>query len=527
MRRSLRAVALALMCAIAGCSGSSAATRDPGTLVAVLGADGATMNPLYATTVQDAAYYGLVFDALTTIGPDYGPRPWLATSWTHSDDLHWTVELRHGVQWSDGKPFTSRDVVFTYKLMANPKVAYLGSSDVDYITRVVPDGPYRVHFTLAHPSALFVSNALEEPMLPEHILGSVPPDRQRFSSLGEHPVGTGPYLLQSWQHDSEAIFVRNPHFWRGPAKIARLDFRVIFNDQAQLEALENGSADLIDAIGSTRALQLQHDAPQIVLQTFPSLYINTVEINQRRPTLSDLAVRQAMMYGYDRAAVVHGFFGDRIQIADDVVAPALTRWYNPHVKRYPYDPVKARALLDGAGWKLGPDGVRQKGRLRLSLELLVNQGSAGIIDELLAFVADMRAVGIDIALRQLDFTSMSSRMYAGKFDLAADARGGTTDPDWTAVFASWETPPAGANTTFYKDPIVDRDLRAGIRLVDYAKRRPLYDQMQARLAETLPMLWWYTGYAATAHAKRLKLDPKVTLQSPLIWYNVADWILEP
>jgi len=528
MHPSLRAVALlsALAIGLSACAGSHT-TRDPETLVNLVRADAATMNPLYSNTVQDIIYEGLIFDSLTTIGPDLAQHPWLATAWSTGDGLHWTVDLRHDVTWSDGKPFTSRDVVFTYDTMRNPKVAFNGSADVDYIRSVVADGPYRVRFTLSHLSAVFVPNALAEPILPEHLLGKIPPDRLRFSSLGEHPVGTGPYVLASWQHDSEVVFVRNPHFWHGPAKIPRLDFRVIFNDQAELEALENGSADLIDGIGASDALQLQHDAPHIVVMTFPSLYLDTVELNLRRPALADIAVRQAMMYGYNRAAVIHGFFHDRIQPSDDIVVPALARWYNPHVKRYPYEPAKARALLDAAGWKPGPDGIRRKDTARLSFEMLINQGSALILDELLAFVADMRAIGIDVTVRQLDFASMSTRTYAGKYDMMADARGGAVDPDWTSVFASWERPPAGANTTGYADPVVDRDLRVGLRTLDYTRRRAIYDEMQRRMAETLPMLFWYTQYTAAAHSRRLKLDPKVTLQSPLIYYNVYDWTIEP
>ncbi len=522
--RALAALLLTVMCA--ACGGSHT-TRDPHTLVAVLAIDGGTMNPLYTQSTQDGVYTGLVYDSLTATGADLAPHPWLATSWTSSPDgLRWTVELRRGVTWSDGAPFTSRDVLTTYRIMRDPKTAYNDVTDVDYIKSVVADGPYRVRFVLQRPSALFVANTLGQPMLPDHIIGNIPPDRQRFSSLGEHPVGTGPYMLQSWQHDSETVFVRNPHFWHGPAKIPRIDFRVIFNDQAQLEALENGSADLLDSLGYTRSMQLAHDAPQIKLLTFSSLYVDTVEINFRRPALADLAVRQAMMYGYDRAAVVHGFFHDQVQPANQVVVPALKRWFNPHTMQYPYDPAKARALLDAAGWKPGPDGIRRKGNLRLSFEMLVNQGSAAVLDELLTFVADMRTIGIDVYIRQIDFPTLTGRQYAGKFDLVADARGGTTDPDWTVVFASWAKAPNGANTTFYSDPIVDRTLRQGIRTLDYSERRRYYDVMQARMAETLPMLFWYTQYAATAYSPRLKLDPKVTLQFPLLYYNVFDWTLD-
>lgn len=522
-------LAAALLCAtvLASCSsGAAAQRRDPGTVVGLVRTDAGTLNPLYAETVQDEIYQGLVFDGLTNIDANYAPVPWLATSWSHSPDgLFWSVDLRHGVAWSDGAPFTSQDVVFSFKTMLDPEVAYNGAGDLEYIKSVSAAGPYRVTFALKHPSARFVDGALASMMLPEHLLGSTPPNRQRFSALGEHPVGTGPYMLERWQHDSEAVFVRNPHWWGGLANIPRFDFRVIFNPQSEVEALEDGTADLIDDLSFDSYQQLVREAPQVKILTFPSLYVDTVEINVRRPGLSDRAVRQAMMYGYDRAAVVRGFFDGKTQVADNLIPPALVRWYNPNVQKYSYDPQRARALLDSAGWKAGPGGIRRNGGVTLSFELLVNQGSAFVIDEMLAYQADMHNLGIDVALRQLDFPSLASRTYTGKYDMVADARGGVTDPDYYEVLHSSQRPPAGANTTGYADPVVDRDLSLGLRTLDYAGRRALYDQMQVQLARTLPMLWQYTRFAATAYSARLELDPKTTLQSPLIWYDVYAWKL--
>jgi len=520
--------ALAAAGSVAACSAAPAAVHaQPGTLVALARADGATMNPLFAQTVQDASVYGaLLYDGLSDLGLDGANHPALATSWSHSPDgLHWDVSLRRGVRWSDGVPFDSRDVVYSYHLMLDPKTAFIGEGDIDYIKRVTAEGPYRVHFDLAHTSARFVDAALGEYLLPEHILAKIPDDRQTFSSFGEHPVGTGPYALAHWEHDSDVLFERNPYYWRGRANIARIDFRIIFNDQAEVDALESGSADLIDDLGYDQSRRLVRESPQTRLMTFPSLYVNTIEINLMRPGLADKTVRQAMMYAYDREATVRGFYDNHVRVSNNLIVPAMSRWYNPHVRTYPYDPARARALLDADGWKLGTDGVRRRGTTRLAYQVLVNQGSVSITDQVLAFCQDEAAVGIKLDLRQLDFASTIQRAYSGKYDLLADARGGTLDPDYTSVLLSTQRPPAGANTTGYNNPIVDHDLIAGLAELDYAKRRVYYDQMQVQLAETLPMIWMYGRYAGTAYSKRLLLDPKVTLQSPLIWYNVQDWKL--
>lgn len=511
---------------LAGCSATAANGHDPDTLIDLARADGATMNPWFATTVEDGAIYAaLLYDSLVGTGADYLPRPELATSWTHSvDGKHWTVNLRHGVRWSDGAPFTSKDVVFSYNTMRDPRTVFVGYGDVQYITRVYADGPYRVRFDLAYPSAVFTSIALGENVLPEHILGKVPAGQLRFADFGEHPVGTGPYMLSRWQHDSEALFVANPYAWRKP-KIKRIDIRIIFDDQAEVDALANGSADIIDDMSYTQSRRLAKLNPNIIIQTFASLYLDTIECNTRRPGLNDVVVRQAMMYGYDRMAIIKGLFAGQVEYPDSFIVKALTYWHTNDVPKYPYDPAKARAMLDADGWRVGADGIRRKGNVRLSFELMLNQGSALITDEMLTYVADMRAIGINVNLRLMDFATMSSRTFTGKYDLFADGRGGWTDPDLTSILASTQTPPNGFNTTFYHNPRVDRDLKLGLQTIDPAKRKVYYDDMQRELARTLPILYQYGRFASLGRDSRLHLPPRATLQSPLLFFNVEDWTL--
>jgi peptide/nickel transport system substrate-binding protein len=511
-----------------GCAPRGDAPRDPNTLVMLNRSDGATMNPLYAETLYDAAIYcQLIFESLSYIGTDYLPHSRLAKSWAVSrDGLHWTVELRRDVRWSDGVPFTSKDVVFSYKTFLDPKAAFVDFGNVKYIKHVAADGPYRVHFDLDYPSAEFTLNAFAEFIVPEHILGKTTPDRLRFSPFGEHPVGTGPYMLKSWQHDSELVFVRNPYAWRAP-KIARIDYRIIFNDQSEMQALANNSADLIDDLGSTTYRQLQRIAPHIKLMTFESLFLDVVEVNLTRPGLSDVAVRQAMMYGYDRRSMIDGLYDGKVAVTDNLIVSALSHWYDAKTQKYPYDPAKARAILDAAGWRVGAGGIRSKGTTKLSFELMLNQGSAILTDEMLTFVEDMHDVGIDIRLRLLDFPSTVTRAFNGNYDLTANGRGGAVDPDLTTILASSQIPPNGSNTTRYRDKIVDRDLKLGLTTLDDAKRRAYYNEMQVELGKTLPILPQRGRFSAMGYNPRLVLDPKTTLQSPFLYYNVEDWTIKP
>ena len=196
-----------------------------------------------------------------------------------------------------------------------------------------------MRFELKHPSAVFTLTALgdEFSILPEHVLGKVPHERLRTSDFGEHPVGSGPFKLARWQHDVDATFVPNPYAWRKP-HMSRFDVRTIFNDQSEIEAIANGSADLIDDMSSTQYRQLQRIAPDVVIMTFGSIYLDVTQPNLRRPGLDDVIVRRAMMYGQDNAAVIHGMMFDQVDVLDGLVPKALKHWYNPNVTKYRYDP---------------------------------------------------------------------------------------------------------------------------------------------------------------------------------------------
>jgi len=509
---------------LSGCGHKSTVGRD--TLVVIIPGDATTLNPIYMQDASSAEIQQFIFDSLAELGPGFRLIPGLATSWHDTPDhLHWIVQLRHGVRWSDGVPFTSADVVWMWKTMLDPATAYPYLGQVTFLKDVQAEGPDTVRFDLKSPNALFVLNVLGWSVIPKHILSKYTPHEQLGTDFSEHPIGTGPYVLDQWQHDDSISLKPNPYWWGGRAKIPHLLYRVVFNNESANQALLNGDAQIIDALPSTAAFELR-GKPGIKIIQSPSLYVEAFFPNLRRPGFNENAVLQAMTYGWDRAGVTGGLYHGNDIVATGIETPALIDWYDPHVHQYPYDPEKARALLNNAGWKLGPHGIRTKNGKRLAYTVLSADRTGDGTDRLAEFQADMQTIGIGISIQLIDGTSFNEIANNGKFDLLEEGWGGEADPDQYTFLDSSQVPPIGNNYMHYSDPAVDKDLRLGLTTIDPRKRKIIYDDMQRRTSEHLPIIYAYYPFSRIAISSRVLIPPG-TLFPGSIYYNIGDWKLAP
>jgi peptide/nickel transport system substrate-binding protein len=510
---------------LVACSSASAARR-PNTLVVVYSADANTLNPLYANNEPAFLFYYLILEGLTAVGRNFAVTPALATSWTSTPDhLHWDVKLRHGVTWSDGAPFDSRDVVFTWQTMLDPKAAFPYAGQFSYVKRVIAHGPNRVTFDLNEPNVLFLSQALYSAILPAHILGKIPAAQQRISSFGQHPIGTGPYTLESWHHDDTIRFVRNSHWWHGTVNIPQIEFRIVLSNDARVDAMVDGTADLYPDMVPADFRTLRAVAPRLTFYDVPDLFDRFILSNDILPGLDDVTVRQAMMYGWDRRAVADGLYHGDVIVNDSIIPWALRSYHDAHVVSHPYDPRRAAALLDAAGWRVGPDGVRRRDDVRLAFTHKLPTGSTQLINVCAAFQADMRAIGIAIDLQQLDYATFIDQTNSGQYQLAFTGWGGVGDPDQFTFLDSSQIGSAGNNKSGYRNPRVDRDLRAGLQAFDPAARRAIYNDFQRIISETVPELWGFDQKYSAAYSPRLRLDQRDALPDYYFFWNVYDWNL--
>jgi peptide/nickel transport system substrate-binding protein len=371
----LAALALVL---VAGCGGDGdsggggggelvfGTASDPVVLDGALVSDGESLRPI------DQMFEGLV----TLKQGSTEVVPGLAESWeADSAGTAWTFNLRDGVEFHDGEPFNAEAVCFNFNRWYNFKGPFQLESATYYWQTVFggfsdkktpslfesceATDESTVVINLTKPSASFLGalaltnftfgspKALQEFGADE---GSVD-EETGFKPTGtygtEHPTGTGPFKFESWTRGDRLVMVRNDDYWGEKAKLERLIFRPISDNAARLQALQNGDIQGYDLVEPQDIGTIEGDSSLQILDR-PAFNVAYVGINQKMPQMDKLEVRQAIAHGLDRQAVVDNFYAGRGEVATQFMPPSLFG-YADSVTEYPYDPAKAKSLLQQAG----------------------------------------------------------------------------------------------------------------------------------------------------------------------------------
>jgi peptide/nickel transport system substrate-binding protein len=417
-----------------------------------------------------------------------------------------TFTLLPDARWGDGKPITTEDVAFSYKLGQTPQV---GVADAESYRRVVKvDIKDEKTFTLTLDRITFdYPIAAAVPILPAHLekAAFADPAQYRFRTLYDtDPTNPGlydgPYRVTEIVPGSHIILERNPG-WSGPQPYFRRVVIWTVENTAALEAnLLAGGLDMVAgelgfSLDEALAFEKRHGSRFKILYK-PGLSFEHIDTNLANPILADLRVRQALLYSIDRKAITEQIFAGRDPVADSFVPP-LDPTFAQGVRHYSYDPDKARALLDAAGWQQGADGIRHKDGKPLSLELATTSGNRTreMIEQVLQ--AQWRQIGIAIRIK-----NQPARVLIGdttkhrNFDMAMFAWVGAPENVPRAELSSHQIPSAengwsGQNFDGYSNPDFDKLMDAIEVELDPAKRFEMWRQLQTMYAEELPALPLY------------------------------------
>ncbi len=455
-----------------------------------------------ATELDHLNYDLLVgYDAKTL-----APTPELAESWSHdASGKVWTFKLRKGVVWSDGEPFTAEDVVWTYKfVMSEPENFYAGY--VTYFTDVRAVDDLTVEITTSKPKGNMLN--LWIPIVPEHIWSKVP--KETISSSFQNPppvVGTGPFQVVERKKGDYVRLVANKKYWRATPKVDEIIFQTYQNQDTMVQDLKSGNLAAAWNIPHAQYDPLQKvqgiKTIKYVTKGFDELGFNCYqgETSLGNPVLKDWKFRQALNWAIDKEKILKVAYGGFGNYATSLIQTGYFKdpdyhWEPPADVAYSYDPEKAKAALDAAGYKdTNGDGVREADGKPINLRLWARQESqtsqsAG------KMIADwLTQVGLGIKLEIMDDGIMSDRMYnttkdgtpAPDYDMFIWSWGGDPDPDFIlSVLLGSQI--GGWSDTYYDNPEYNQLYADQQVALDPVQRKAIIDKMQELVYRESPYI---------------------------------------
>ena len=483
--------------------------------------DASTLIPMLASDSASATITGLVYNGLVRYNKDLEVEGDLAERWDISDEGKTiTFYLRKNVKWHDGQPFTANDVMFTYKVMVDPKTptAYAGDFQQVKKAEVLDDYTFRVIYNQPFAPAL-VSWSMG--IVPRHLL-----EGQDIvtSPLGRHPIGTGPYRFVKWTTGQEIVLESNPDYYEGRPYISEYNYRIIPDPATMFLELKAGGVDWmgltpIQYERQTTGKEFDERFKKYKYVSFGYTYLG---YNLLSPLFQDKRVRQALTYAINKESIIQGVLLGLGVVATGPYKP--DSWvYNPHVKRYPYNPEKAKELLKEAGWEdSNGDGILDKDGRPFAFSILTNQGNTQRTNAGVIIQADLKKVGIEVNVRIVEWAAFLKE-FINKKNFEAVILGWSVpqDPDQYDVWHSTKTKETELNFVSYNNPEVDRLLDLGRHTFDLEKRKEYYYKFQEILAEDQPYTFLYVPDSLQCISSRfhgIKPAPAGITYNFIKWY---------
>lgn len=479
-------------------------------------------------TVMDTAIeYFMLYLPLLAEQTDFqqGPasfEPRLAERWSLSEDRkQLTFHLRPDAVWSDGEPITGADVRFTWQAQISPEVGWFGAGIKEAITDVEVVDAHTVVFHYDKPYANQLTDAVQGVIVPAHVWSQLPfaDWRQQPDWFREHAVGSGPFVLDTWQEGERVTMRRNERALpEDRPAYDRLVLRAVGDESTRSAQLRAGEVNFI--IVEPAAAAALEGTPGVDILTWDYRQVGYVVWNLRRARFADVRVRRALTMAIDRQAIIDTLYrGFARPTASFYLRDAWV--YNQDLEPLPFDPEAARELLAEAGWRDSDgDGVLDKAgepfrfTLETNAESRVRQDIAVMVQE------QLRRVGLEAEIATFDFPTLISRERAGDFDASVLGIGVDTSWNLDAIFHSKAIGNASAwNLGGYSNPEVDRLIDDIQTRLEALETKPLHDRLQAILHEDQPITLLYQPQRLAAVRGITNVEP--TMISPFA--NVRHW----
>jgi peptide/nickel transport system substrate-binding protein len=497
MRMSMRrALVLGLLCLALGLAGRAEALTRGGKMTYARNADSLFLDPVLNERNVDIWILTNLYDTLLQPTPDgHSVQPGLAESYQVSDDgLTFTAKLRASLKFADGSPITVADVKWSLDRARDPKNGTWNFT-LESVDSIETQGEDTVvlHLKHADPALTAALAIFNSAIMPEKLFEAAPGanDADKAKAFAEKPVGSGPFMLESWQRGTQMVLKRNPYYWQMGEDgkplpyLDEVDFAIIPDDATRILKLQAGEVDGAEFIPYSRVAELKGD-PAIDMELFPSTKVTYLDLNIRPKLkdgtanpLSDVRVRQALNYAIDKKALIKLVTFDVGQPMRSYMSSSTPLFYGPE-PAYAFDLDKARALLKEAG---------VDGGFTLAAQALA--GSADDTATLSTIQQMWSALGVKLAIEQADNATMVSRYDAGDFQIQTGYwTDDIIDPsEITSYFAYFPT--TESQHSGYNDPTIQDLFQKSQKEPDKAKRAEMYKQIQQIYVAAAPIVFMY------------------------------------
>ncbi|QKW36224.1 ABC transporter substrate-binding protein [Actinomadura sp. NAK00032] len=531
-RRAVAAVLGGVLAAgaLAACSSDptqKSAGGDAGVLNMYLYQKPKTFSPLAPNNGPDQLVMSFIFDSLYGSDGSYGLKPHLAAAAPEvsGDARTITVKLKPGLKWSDGKPLTARDVVFTYTALADPETgsaqagkfaAVAGAKELaggkaDSLTGVTAPDATTVKITTTRPAAGLPGLIGNTPILPEHVLGEVPAKGLGDNAFFTEPtVGSGAFTFVDYKTDQYVELKANPNF-REPVSVKKVYLKPVTSDVATAQ-LRTGEMDLTQVSPTDLPTVRKMDGVKVVSAQSPGF--TRIALNQSQKRFKDERVRQAFLTAIDRKGLVDKVLGGAGKVVNSSFYGELA---TSAANDYAYDPAKAKSLLAAAGW----DGSEP-----VTLSWIPGQRDRDTAVTVIQ--SQLKAVGVNVELKQVQADELLSSYEKKSYDMALFGGGNyATEPSTVATIdACDQAYPAGGNVAHFCDPELDELLSKADSVADAAQRTSLFQEAAKVENAQVPYLWLYNPDAVWAHRTRLSgFEPAGLPTNEVGTWDFANWKL--
>lgn len=458
----------------------------------------------------------ILYDGLVYQDEQGKVSPWLARSWDISEDGRtYTFHLRDDVTFSDGSRFNAQAVKINLEHMRDPatKSPLAAAYIAPYAQGRVVD-EYTFEATLREPYSPFLD------VLAQSWLGMISPKQilEAPRTIAEHPIGSGPFVLQSYTREQGAVFVRREGYnWsppvtrhKGEAYLDRIELSIVPEAMIRFTSLDAGQSDLtLDAPPqNARAIRASADLT-LRSRIRKGNPFRSLTFNVEQAPFDDVRVRRAVARGIDREGLAWIIGFGEYRVKADFLA-ANTRDYDPAFKDVlAYDVKAANALLDEAGWtERDAQGYRIRSGQRLGAELLATESASFSSSVAVAIQADLKKLGFELRIELLPLAQVTDRRYAGRFQVMGGGYWHTNTPDGLYILYHSDSITSekriGQNGGRLRDAQLDRVLSEARRSHDPVQVAALYSKAQQRLTELVPVVPSFESHVLVAYRSRLK-----------------------